>query len=361
MEKIKIDDKKSLAFPRFSHYNLAIRYLVEQGLEARYVMLPEATKETVELGSRYSPDYACAPFKHTLGSLIEAVHAGADVLIETGGLCRLDYYGELQEEILHELGYSCEFVNLAHYMGGSKKEWLKLARSLSPKLHPAKVLAAFYDAVKMVEYMDEIEALYYKNAGFEAREGSFYKVRRQFFLAMQTAENHSEIKSGYLKAKQAMESLALKIPKYPVRIGIVGEYFTVMDAHSNQYLQEKLAHLGCSTERFMNVTNCHFRAKESALRPRIKEYVQYNMGPTTTWTVNSALGYARQGFDGIIHVKSFGCTPEMDAVPILQNISRDYHIPVLYLSYDTQNSDTGLDTRLEAFCDMLERKKRVLR
>ena len=72
-------------------------------------------------------------------------------------------------------------------------------------------------------------------------------------------------------------------------------------------------------------------------------------------------GLARQGFDGIIHVKSFGCTPETDVIPVLQNISQDYHIPILYLSYDTQNSDTGLDTRLEAFCDMLERKKKVLR
>ena len=55
----------------------------------------------------------------------------------------------------------------------------------------------------------------------------------------------------------------------------------------------------------------------------------------------------------------------MDAIPVLQNISRDYHIPVLYLSYDMQESDTGLDTRLdtilEAFYDMLERKKKVIR
>ena len=46
---------------------------------------------------------------------------------------------------------------------------------------------------------------------------------------------------------------------------------------------------------------------------------------------------------------------------MLQNISKDYHIPVLYLSYDMQESDTGLDTRLEAFYDMLERKKKVIR
>ncbi len=361
MEIIKIDDRKKLAFPRFHHYNLAIRYIVEQGLEQNYLLLPEATKETTELGSKYSPDYACAPFKHTLGSLIEAVNAGADIVIETGGLCRLDYYGALQREILRELGYRCEFVNLAEYMGGKKKEMIWLAKRLNPKVNIPKLLAAVYDGVKMAEYLDDIEALYYRNAGFEAQEGSYRKAYRQFLLEMQVAENHGEIRDGYQKAKQIMENLELRRSQYPVRIGVVGEYFTAMDAHSNQYLQEKLIRLGASVERYLNVTNCHFRAKESALRPRIRDYVQFNMGPTTTWTIHAALDYAKRGFDGIVHVKSFGCTPELDAVPVLQNISRDYHIPVLYLSYDTQNSDTGLDTRLEAFYDMLERKKKVLR
>ena len=79
--EIKIDDRKKIAFPRINHYGYAIRYIVEQALGAEYVLLPPATKRTTELGSRYSPDYACAPFKHSLGSLIEALEAGADVLV----------------------------------------------------------------------------------------------------------------------------------------------------------------------------------------------------------------------------------------------------------------------------------------
>src|SRR5699024_7046313 len=121
--EINIDDRKKIAFPRFHHYDYAIRYIAEQALGLRYIQLSPATRATVELGSKYSPDYACAPFKHTLGSLIEALEAGADIVVETGGLCRLDYYGELQNEILKELGYHFRFINLAEYMGGKKKEW----------------------------------------------------------------------------------------------------------------------------------------------------------------------------------------------------------------------------------------------
>ena len=58
-----------------------------------------------------------------------------------------------------------------------------------------------------------------------------------------------------------------------------------------------------------------------------------------------------------MHIKSFGCTPEMDCIPVLPNISADYRIPILYLSYDTQTSDTGIETRLEAFYDMLSMKR----
>ncbi len=45
--------------------------------------------------------------------------------------------------------------------------------------------------------------------------------------------------------------------------------------------------------------------------------------------------------------------------PLLHNVSRDYKVPILYLSYDTQSSDTGIETRLEAFYDMIAMRKEV--
>ena len=48
------------------------------------------------------------------------------------------------------------------------------------------------------------------------------------------------------------------------------------------------------------------------------------------------------------------------SVAVLQRISRETGLPILYLSYDSQTSDTGLDTRLEAFYDMLAMKKGLL-
>ena len=115
--------------------------------------------------------------------------------------------------------------------------------------------------------------------------------------------------------------------------------------------------MGVSLARYMNITHRNLHYNEENLRRDISEYVKYDMGPTSTMNIAAAKSYAEKGFDGIVHLKSAGCTPEIDVMPVLQRISDDYHLPILYLSYDSQTSDTGLDTRLEAFYDMIAMRK----
>ena len=108
--------------------------------------------------------------------------------------------------------------------------------------------------------------------------------------------------------------------------------------------------MGVEVHRMLNFTNRYLRYNEPNLRVGAKDYLTYDMGPTSTLTVAAAKKYAAGGFDGLIHAKSAGCTPEIDCIPVLQQVSRDTGLPIL-------TSDTGLDTRLEAFYDMLSMKK----
>jgi predicted nucleotide-binding protein (sugar kinase/HSP70/actin superfamily) len=59
----------------------------------------------------------------------------------------------------------------------------------------------------------------------------------------------------------------------------------------------------------------------------------------------------------VIHVKPFACMPEISAMPMLYRISQDYQFPILYFSFDTLTSETGIKTRLEAFYDMIIMKE----
>ena len=145
---------KNISFPRYAEYNCAFRYIVEEALGARYVMPPALTRRTMELGAKYSPDFVCTPFKTILGSMIEALEAGADTLLMTHGLCRLGYYGELLEQILRDLGYRFDFINLSDYDMSRKKEYLRIIKRFAPKVSPARFLTQFAEGLRMVEYLD---------------------------------------------------------------------------------------------------------------------------------------------------------------------------------------------------------------
>jgi len=49
--------------------------------------------------------------------------------------------------------------------------------------------------------------------------------------------------------------------------------------------------------------------------------------------------------------------PEVNAMAVLQRLSREHTFPILFVSFDSQTSETGLLTRLDAFCDMLRMRK----
>ncbi len=355
------DGKKKIAFPIMANYNYALKYFVEVGTGQQYIMQPAMTKKTIDLGTMYSPDTVCTPFKTTLGSMIEALECGADTLLMVFGYCRLGYYGELQDQILKDLGYQYDFINLAEYTTGKSRDYLKALRRLNPKIHPAKLTLAALEAVRMAEHIDEVVAQYYQNCGFELTKGAYKKALDQFFEDMNKAASRADVEAGYQKVKTSFAAIPIK-KEEPIRVGIVGEYFTVQDPFSNLEVEQKLADMGVEVHRWMNFTNRNMHySGEKNLNVRIHDLCEYKMGPTSTANIWCARDYAERGFDGIIHVKSAGCTPEIDIMPVLQNVGADYKIPILYLTYDSQTSDTGLMTRLEAFYDMMRMRKKVLR
>lgn len=354
-----MQEQRKVAFPRMANYNYAIAYVIEKGLGQRYIWQPDMTKRTIEIGSRYSPDMVCTPFKTTLGSQIEALEAGADTLMMTMGLCRLGYYGELQEQILKDLGYEFEMINLAEYSTGKPQDYLKAMKRLNPKYNAGKFAIALAEAMKMIEYIDEAVAQYYEICGFEKEPGRSRAALDRFFTDMRRAESLKDIEAGHRRVRDALDSVPLE-KKDPVRVAVIGEYYTVMDEFSNLNVEQKMADMGVEVHRWMNFThrNIHYPGEKN-LNVRIRDLCEHEMGPTSTANIWYARECAERGYDGIIHVKSAACTPEIDIMPVLQRIGADYRIPILYLTFDVQTSDTGLQTRLEAFCDMLSMRKRA--
>ena len=348
--------KRKIALPRYAEYNCALKYVVEQGFEATCILPPPLTERTEELGAKNSPDFVCTPFKTTLGSMIEALETGADTILMVYGICRLNYYGELQEQILRDMGFDFTFVNLSAYNTGRKKDLLRAAKAVNPHVKLGKLTRAFADAVVMVEHLDDITARYYQGCGFDPSH-SYSKIYRRFLAEQYTARNLGDIERSYREARQAFANVTLAKPASPLRVGIIGEYYTAMDAFSNLEIEQKLADMGVEVHRWMNITNSMLRPGGKNHQVQIRDLSVYSMGANSTTDIWQAQTFAQMGFDGLIHIKSANCTPEVDIMPVLANLSQDYKIPVLYLTYDSQTSDVGLMTRLEAFYDMIEIRK----
>ena len=76
-------------------------------------------------------------------------------------------------------------------------------------------------------------------------------------------------------------------------------------------------------------------------------------------TIGYAVRYAKEGFDGVIQIYPLTCMPEIVAQSILPTVEKDYNIPYLCLIVDEMTGEAGYMTRLEAFVDLLRRRKEI--
>ena len=350
-------NKTRVNFPRFGSYDVAVEHIIRAGLDCEYVNTPPITKKTLEIGSKYSPDFVCTPFKYNLGGYIESIEAGANTLIQIGGVCRLGYYGELQKQILKDLGYDVKFINMANANFRKPITFYEEFKKVNPNLNLKKITSACMLAVNMVEVIDKVEDFIRQNVGFEKEEGSFDKLHHEFLDDLRDVNDKKELNLLYKLYMKKFKKIEIDKPKNPLKVGFVGEYYTIMDQYSNHYMEKELAKKGIVIYRWMNLTNSILNPHVKEVKQSIKNYAKYDMGATAMFTIKKAIDYAKDGCDGIIHVKSFGCTPEIDTMPVLQRISEDFKIPIIYFSFDSQTSDVGINTRVEAFYDMIMMRK----
>lgn len=351
-----------ISFPHMGNYYIPIKYLVSSVTNCKVLIPPQTTKKTIALGSKYSPDYVCVPFKYNLGNYIEALDNGATILLQAGGGCRYGYYAELQEQILKDLNYDFKFVNFIENNHVSIKKIYKFTKSLNPNLNPLKFIYYALNTIIMIIIMDKLSKYPRENMGFEIEKNSFTKVEKSFLNELKKT-THSPISliKTYFKYKKRYKQIKINKPKDCLKIGIVGELYSIMEPFCSNNMEKKIASYGIEVHRFTTLTYLLFQKKFNIKRllKKGKKYLKYHLGADATESVVLSLELAKKKYDGIVHIKSFGCTPELNAMPILEKISNEYQIPIIYFSFDSNNSEVAIETRLEAFYDMLVQKKDI--
>ncbi|MFA7658706.1 MAG: hypothetical protein WCY19_04670 [Candidatus Gastranaerophilaceae bacterium] len=369
MKKEKeLKPKLKVAFPHMGTIYVAwASGLKKAGLEP--FVPPYTNRRTLSLGTKNSPEAICLPYKLILGNFIEAIEGGADyvAMISSPGICRLGEYGSSIRNALADLGYETNYIELALYDGF--KGMYRFLIELMGKNDPILFIRAIAIVVRKIFVLDDLEtALSY----YRARELKFGDAEKNFKKGLKyisDADNTKELKKA---KKQALEELAkTKIDKEReiLHVDLTGEIFLVLDYFANQNIERELGRMGVQTRRSLTVGSFLkdaiipkiFRKGETHLQRAFrmaKPYLMRDIGGDALECVSDVAWASEKGKDGLIHISPFTCMPEIMSQNIFPNMREDCNIPVLTLIMDEQTGKAGYVTRLEAFVDLMRRRKR---
>jgi len=288
---------------------------------------------------------------------LSAIKKGADTIFmweNIKGSCRLRYYWLVQEKILKEAGFQVKILNL-----NSKNFFSEIGKiKKENKISLVQTLKAFFLAFEIIKFIEKLE----KKVNFlrprEMRSGETDKILSPCF------EKLSEIKKSRdlsLLQKQTFEKFSqIKINKKlnPPRVGLLGEIYIVSDRASNFDLEKKLGLQGIEVCREMtlsyHIKKTIFPWMDWSIQRKIMPYLRSTVGGHGRDAIKEMLDCVKNNFDGVIQLLPFGCLPEVTVRPILEKIHKESGIPFLSLSLDEQAAEAGINTRIEAFVDVIK-------
>lgn len=215
---------------------------------------------------------------------------------------------------------------------------------------------------------DLVDKLRYHYRAVELERGLTDKVSNKAFRMIVDASNLKNIKK-LEKLFPIMFRKEIDIDKEanPLKVAIVGEIYVVLEPALNVDVFRRLNEMGVITEtpntlrRFIDVgrklnpfKRMDFQLADAAAKP----YLAHRVGGEAQESIGDTILYKQKGWDGMIHLYPFTCMPEIISRGILPQISRDFDMPVLSFVVDEQTGEAGFQTRLEAFIDLLNRKKK---
>ncbi len=351
-----------VTFPRMGTLEIPLRAFFNT-LGIKVIVPPPITDKTISLGARYAPEFACLPLKINVGNYLEAYEMGANTILMAGGIgpCRFGYYAQVQQEILADLGVNYQMVLLEPPRGHL---WETLGRlwELTGRASPARIFRAGRLTWAKLKLLDELERLTAKSRCREKNRGQVGGVYRRALAWIDAAATLKELARAEGKIKGAFGALELKAGT-PLRVGLVGEIYTVLEPAANLYLEKFLGELGVEVERGIYLSDwvtshlfldtLRLRREQRAMEKLAQPYLGHSVGGHGLESIGHSIQYARRGFAGVIHIGPLTCMPEIVAKTILPVVSREWDIPILSLFLDEHTGEAGIHTRLEAFVEML--------
>ncbi len=349
-----------MTFPHLGTLYVPVETLLLD-LGAEVVVPPPCTQRTLELGTRIAPEGACLPLKVGLGNFLEAEERGAEAVVMGGGSgpCRFGYYAQVQREVLRAAGCDVEVIVLEPPQGHLRTLVKELRRWL-PGFTLGRFWRAFQLAWAKILAIDELERAVQAARATETKAGRADAIFARFLEGCRRADTPRRVKALAVETVEELEALPRR-PGPVLRVGVVGEIYTVLEPFANLHAERRLGRLGVQVVRrlFLGdwIREHLFRFRVKQERRRLADlaapHLNFFIGGHGLETVAHSVEFAREGVAGVIQIAPLTCMPEIVAETVLPEVSETYGLPTLTLFVDEHTGEAGLQTRLEAFVDLV--------
>jgi predicted nucleotide-binding protein (sugar kinase/HSP70/actin superfamily) len=354
-----------VSIPHLGNLQIPVKALFER-LDVDFIMPPVNSQRTLSLGARHSPEGLCIPFKMTLGNLIEAAEQGADTMLMPGGygICRLGYYTRVQEQVIRNLGHDMRIIELGvseHKFRGM----VDIFRQVSNGAPLPRILSAFRFGLAKLGALDKMEQATQRVRPREKVGGTANRLYAEAVDAIDRASDYDTLKRTRRDFLRRIDGVEKDDARRPLIVGVTGEFYVVLEPFSSFDIERELGKLGVEVRRttyisewtrFSLFLNPFGVNEKSRIHKAARPYLKRDIGGDGWESVGEKVLHAGE-YDGLVHLAPFTCMPEIIAENIMPSTKEQ--IPVLTILCDEQIAKAGVLTRLEAFVDLLERRRRA--
>ncbi len=323
--KIKIGIPRAMSYyNNYPFYHGFFQYL---GIEV--VLSSKTTSKTVSSGSKYVVSDTCLPIKVFVGHVVELLDNGCDTI----------FIPSLQSTG-HKINNCSKVRGLPEIIRNVIKRPFTMIEPTLDKTEGIDFNDFCFDAAKQFGITD-------KKLINNAIENGWRKYNH--FLRM--------AKSGISYAKALQNAIEDKYDLKkaddvkPLSVVIMGHGYNLFDEKISMNLLKKLEKMNIKAYTSLDVS------KDESIK------AIYQLGEIQYWaneldlTGTAAHFMLNKKIDGIIALSAFGCGPDSLMVEEISFHAKEHKIPMLHLTIDEHTGEAGFVTRLEAFVDMLTRKR----
>ena len=326
-------NEKIIGIPRtmsfYNNYPFYFGFFTDLGI--KIVLSDMTTKQTMSQGSALVVTETCLPIKVYIGHILNLLEKGVDKI----------FVPSIQS-VAHKI-YNCSKIRGLPDLVRNviKKDFTMIEATLDK----SEKNQGLYDFLKEIAaYFDITDENIIKRA---SKAG--WRCYNNFFIMTKSGMSYKKAMNYALQGKIFIEN---QTKEYPISVALVSHGYNIYDERTSMKIIEKLEKMDVKVFTSLQLTDEQMEEGIAALGQKRYWANEYEMTGT-------AGHYLKDNkIDGIVTLNAFGCGPDSLMVERITRKAKEAGKPLLSLTIDEHTGEAGFITRLEAFIDMLYRKKR---